>query len=513
MVSSPSDSEAFGPVAGPVCPCELRPKKTEPLEPCEHRGLTLICQHGRADSVPKPYIVLNPDRARISVVAGPDHAKDSISCKTQIVKGPCSRTTGTVLPHKSRVFDIGIPGAFRSKNDTEATLEVNCERHDLTDALQFLWPTAPLVRSYTVYVDTCSGCSHQGIIDVYPDLEWNFEVTFGLGTSEDEQKSTTGGALESGGPAGAVASHTDKSSLGAGKFKVDLTYDGVKREFGGEFQKYIETCLKAVRAVRSAVDYIAPRLQSAGGAKLAILYPMITASGKWGWEEIKGSPECGFAYTFDFGFKPLIGCSGEIDLLTALLNAAGPVGATLNYIRDLLKQGSDPSEKEKSNLKIDVYIKAKATGQIDTTVSYRKNANERTGTASGGLSVPVEFSIEGGGSIEASILFVKAGAEAKIGGKSGIKLTFTPGTDETGPYVDGVLEFSGITVYAAYLVSFQGKKTSKTNKSEVTAGKYTKSAETISEGAISYGEGTEKEWVWIEAAEWLKGRTYLISGK
>lgn len=491
----------------------MKPPEPPKLEPCEHRGLTMICSHGRTVTAP----VTGPDGhvARLSVVAGPKAKTEKITCTTTLVKGPCKTSGQSSLPHAKRVFDTSDPSAIQSQTDTKLELAVKCAEHKLDNALQFLWPQDNcLIRSYAVDVNTCQGRPLQGLISVYPDMEWEVGVSFGFGEFSDDQKVASAGATEkTGAKTGPIASKTLTDEKFKGDFNIKLTYDGVSNELGTEFRKYTEHCLKAVNAVHSVSKYVAPRLQAFGGIKLTVTFPLIAAKGKWGWKEIPGKPDCGFEYDFSFGLEPLLGLSGEVDLLTALLNATGPIGASLNYLRALLKKGSDPNEDAKLNATIDVYIKLTVSGQIDGTLSYKKDAAASKGTGSGSISTPINFTVEGGGTIEAKALFIKVGAEMKIGGKSSLTPKFTAAADEKGPYIDGVLEFSGVTIYAAVLAGFEGTISSKKESQEKKVGKNSKTNESGSEITPSFKQGVEKEWTWIEERKWFENRTYLITGK
>jgi hypothetical protein len=205
------------------------------------------------------------------------------------------------------------------------------------------------------------------------------------------------------------------------------------------------------------------------------------------------------------GLNPLLGITGEIDLLTALLNAAGGVGATLNYIRQLCESDE--------NARISLWLKATFSGTLSASLSYEKQLDQSSGQGSGQLTGEIAASVEGGGEYEFKKFFVKAGGGAKLGGKASLKSTIKAQADHVGPYLEGTNEFTGLVIYAAYWSSVNVEVKKKESKTEKGVASDNFDELTTTQGTDK-GGGTKyenaPEWIVIEPREWPCRKYYLF---
>ncbi len=510
MASVPQSSEEPA-VCGAIVSCKSPTLKPPQTVPCKHNGLMVTCQHGRFTHVSAE--LPPPHYAQLEVVAGHEKKFDKVECITDLIEGPCGYHKDHVFDHISRPDD---PSAVESQDDTKLVIKAKA-MEVLTTQNKFknLWPISPPLRTYSVFTNTCYGLPLETVIVVYPDIKWEFKIAFGFGSYTDSQKLIKGGTEDGKGTGlGDLATKTLDEEKFNGEFEVKVTTDGSEYSLGADFKKFVSTCFKAVNAAKDVTDFIVPRLQKMGGATITISWPKIELSGNCQWKEIDGSPKCGFEYEIEFGFKPLLGLTGKFDLLTWILNAGGPIGTTINYMRKMA--GEDPEGPV--GAKVNIYLDFILSGKIDGTFKFKKPADKKTGNYTGQATGEVGFEIKGGGEIEGKIWCVKAGAGAKVGAKASITPSLTAGGDETGSiYLEGKIHFNGLTLYASYWYGVNLSMESKKPKPvETKGGAYDKfDSMTTNQGTTGSGKGgmktEEKSQKVIGEATWCEGRTIILN--
>ena len=93
-------------------------------------------------------------------------------------------------------------------------------------------------------------------------------------------------------------------------------------------------------------------------------YPVIDLDATWQWKEIAGSPKCGFEYSVNGGFHPVIGCGVEVDLLGAALLAIPVWGTFIEKALDFIEYIS--GDEIKINLKLN--------GDLSVDIGITKSA-------------------------------------------------------------------------------------------------------------------------------------------
>src|SRR5262249_49329093 len=148
-------------------------------------------------------------------------------------------------------------------------------------------------------------------------------------------------------------SYKDTKSKFKFEGKIGVLCDGVNYDITGQLKRYIDQGTRAINACKQVADWMGTRLQALGGSKLTVNLPMAGISGKWGWEEIAGSPKCGYAYEIGFKIDPVIGLSLKVDILLALCNLIPGLGVALarwKYMK------GDYDEDNAKNVCIDLTI-------------------------------------------------------------------------------------------------------------------------------------------------------------
>jgi hypothetical protein len=446
-------------------------------EPCKHQTLTVECadfgeRHFRLELPPHHGTVDGGDN-QFEVI---DNGKEEITCTTKIIAGPCAGI------HKNKVFDIYPDDSVVSRTDSKLVFKPHRDPDLRSRPFSWLFVAAKERTAHTYDIRTNSCQTHESLsasVLVHPQLDWDVDISLGFADGEDSQLEFSG--------------------------KVAAIVVGKRIEFGAEIQRELNDALEFLTVAKKTAEFLTSVCTSLGGVKIEFKFPHASFKGKWGLAEIEASPKCGFQSDVTVGFKPLVGASVTLDIITFLVTKFPGIGQMVERIREAVKKH------------VDVAIFFRVDGSVDGTFHYKKVADQDA-DGTGNMDGSLEFTLEGHVSVEEHVLFLHFGAEAKIGGKASFEAHLSAGSDEHGLYGTGGIEFAGLTIYA--VAAANGKITWSTppeeemelsgdeNEAGVAA------SMKVSNLGISGDVLYRKEWTVIEKRQLLGGedKHYLFGG-
>ena len=415
-------------VGNPVCPCgKTYPHKVYTTN-CEHESLTVNCGHAGRKLVIQPTSFLT----EFEVVAGYSKSPDQILCKTKLLKGPCEY-------HRDEVFDVvprPSPGWFEPSheddmNKTDSSVEFSARSVDPgKDGLRYLWPSGQrYVRAYTVSVATCSGHTLNAVINAYPDIRWSAGLTLTAGRDRFNRLSIT--------PSGFLKVTWD------GGNSIDLAAR-IK-------DKWLKVS-QVMGTVKEVVECMQDHVAKALAIKIEPIYPNVSLSGSWGWEEISGSPMCGYGFDVTFGLAPLIGINVAADITEAILKRA-PGGSVLLKVKRKAEKGH---KGKHTKAKFVGKIVVSLSGTIGGTLQFKKAVggdSQVGGEVKGTVQLKLEGNLQIEGSLDFTLLKASASGGASFSAVCGLVGIVGAGYDGVGILANGKIEFTGLTLKAASQVS------------------------------------------------------------
>ena len=457
-----TEQSLYGPVIkSEVCFCAMSAPTTVPPEPCEHTSMQVECSHGR-NVLADRYSLLHTQV--FEVVAGPKTSLDAITCIAKIVKGPCKTKKSGVAPHEKRVFDFidqpsGSSDAIKTRtSDVLSFSAASVDMAILETPFDYLWPSHPTVRIYTVTADTCAGPKPPTacLIRVYPDLEWSLKMSLKWLPDDVEYDETAIGNLDG-------KSKTIKANGFEFAGSVERKYDGVSLSLGLEFTKQAERILKTVSKASRLYKSIASHLEAASAFKLKLKPPSIDElSGTWGWKEISGSPKCGFEFRVKLSII-FIEADFTIDCLKLLIQGLTAGGATA--LLAAIEQAREKAKKAGTEFAVEL----KATGKVGLSGEWNLLANQNEDNVAGSpIALDLSLNFTGTSTVELDIEWWRfsASGSAEAGISSGFKGEAKARVYNRSPVIDWKLTWSGISIDVKYetpSVEFS-KKISKAEK-------------------------------------------------
>lgn len=453
--------------------------------PCENHGLTVECEHKGGGK-----LVLPSQRNVLQIVVGPQKKKREIKAQTKIVKGPCAT-------HKGKVFSLEGATA-KPYSDKEIAFEAVCDpRYDKITDFHNLWPYPAKTKSYVLEPRTCHMDGElRARVEAFPDIEW--EISWSVGMTA-ERKATINTSSE--------INTSNKVNL-ASSGKIKVTTDGNTTDLAANFNTYLQKVMKIINATKNVIQYVSGALDYVGGITIQIIYPSITISGKWAYEEVKDG-KADFGYEMKLALAPLIGVSGSADITDAVIRLVPYAGPVLAKIKKRAEKGVDAGGFKGKAV---AAIRLTVGGQIGGSAAIKMMAGSASVSGEGKVEGKITFQVQGELSCETEFWIVKGGAGVQVGAESEISGSINLKGDERGPYHQGMIKWNGITVYAT--VYANGDITTKSYegpKNSASSGKYTSQAKA--------GETEGSKWsrkvthVLIKPKEWPFQKHYFLENQ
>lgn len=434
------------------CVCLLCGMTSEiPINPnCRHDGLKLeVGEKNERTRSHTMNVVATPQVPTLEVIGGTRRSHRVVIATTKIIEDPCAR-------HKNFVLDVYPDATLTQKLDKQdEILNVQLAAHEKfgTDwgiHPSLFWPNNPSARmEYTINATTCNGIPLESQVWVWPDAHWEFGVKLVLGA-----KRAAGSRLSKapGRRSPIIADSADKESHNGIVVKGSVSFD--ERTFNLEGQRGVWEKLPALEVVRDNIESgLLSKIKRLIVGEVEVEFLNLGFDGKWGWEEIRNSPRCGFAYNFSVGFNPLLKLTGTFDILGGLLNLGGPLGMSINLIRKTI----EPGDGSGVAFRIDFIM----SGQVSGTLNFEKKAEEDRPVFNGKVGGQIEFSLEGKATIKIDIVIVNFGSELRVGGKVSVEGESVAVLFDGVPGTKGSITFNGLVVYGVLVKSSEVELTSK----------------------------------------------------
>lgn len=344
------------------------------------------------------------DEAVLELVAGHTEAKATIECVLAGVDA------SSCPMHNQRVWNISpaITGADLSKNNRlDLDLLWKGDRSTLGFFNQSASPTIYRISSNT------HNNSKDIEVRVYPDHAWEGTVNVAFRLEEATQRILYDGS-------GIQLSRTD---------------DGFTRQFGGRINDVLEILsryLNLIFEIKSISQTV-----TAGAVNWGLVPPNFTFALNSKWQENTTNLRCGYYYNGRLAFDPLVGIQLVVNLGILAIQA-------IPYIGRLVAQMAGDE--------ITRYVAITFTlqGTLGVDVSYSKNAEEESGSLSGGATGRISFDIQIRAQFNRDLYFVTVNCGVRAGSRGSATASIRgPLIDRSGSYASLDATFDGLSVYAA----------------------------------------------------------------
>jgi len=229
------------------------------------------------------------------------------------------------------------------------------------------------------------------------------------------------------------------------------------------------TLQNALSGLFDKIDEMNSKVKSGEDTKLVTLdieYPKLELEGKLALEEQPKSGEVGMAGHLGIKMDPLIGFTGNVDLIEwIIIGCAGPLADAIKKARKLAAGEENDDQKVKASISLDL----KPTGKISADFKWEKSIDNswlsKEGEKSGEAKAEIAFELVGEAKAEGDFYWVKIEAGVTIGVKAmkgnggvGITATLTSTTAVDKPALAGQLHFSGMKATYSCFVKSSVKK-------------------------------------------------------
>lgn len=217
-------------------------------------------------------------------------------------------------------------------------------------------------KDYDLQFESCKGnLPYKARVIAHPKWEWNFDFSFGYKPAEmkspqeyleekhikskglwdtitsvfKKQPKTFNGIKNNGGWITKISGGY-KYDTHSWPIEKEFTFDELLEQINWKFLSNLNNIFSSVTGffeLAEAKNKVAEQVMKDKGivkfrkndiSKVTVHYPNIVISGKASKTEMNNSPEIGVQGDLSIAFKPLIGITGEIDVIQVLLTSMGP---------------------------------------------------------------------------------------------------------------------------------------------------------------------------------------------
>ncbi len=305
---------------------------------------------------------------------------------------------------------------------------------------------------YKVEALACKGAATTYLtVSVYPEVEW--EIKYGL-------KVSTGQQINAGSSGAGASRYSSTTTDGISLYlEAKCSYDGRSHELGVELKKEWQEKQPWIKAVMKMGRWLRKLFYLA--ANINVVFPEIDIKGTYK-SKVQEKPDQWRVYNnteWSFGGSPLLGGRLEIELIDAILRAAGSALAAAGIVvapglaqmliklRQRLSAGVGG---ERFGAQGTVSVKLIIGGAINCGTITVKNTWGRQAAEVGVVTGKIEFKARGELSGEARALVVKASAGGAIEGTASVEAGLWAGKFvEKGREMDGIrggVRFGGMKI-------------------------------------------------------------------
>jgi len=473
---------------------ESKEKVEKPL--CQRNSITVSCSHGRS-------VTLD---ANVSHMPTLDVVATSVSGKKPEKMTIISDITDICDDHKHGHISVSRDDLNVKLVDSGKKSEFEFYGENLNirnNPVKYAWLPNIKPQSCEIYPGKSCDDSKRNkmgrgiVVNVYPNVAWDWGVTFGYGTDEhtltenDNRKGSYKKAL----------SNKRFSLTGA----VKLTQDNETFELNSEFKEAVESTVKQIDAITNLVDGVIGHFDEGRKPKVTITWPNISLNLK---TEITEGKDNYRTVGFDFGISSptFLGLAVEVDILPVI---AKPLdGGVIS--KWLIEEAQASLKKGVGNkdglayLEGDVSVIMKGEGSLGFEVHFQgdfsNNTNRIEKVSGKPVTGKIEFSAEGKVELKGHLLKVKVELVAGVGIKSGITLGMEIDSDEKGYYWKPEAIFNGVRVYITKYVKTKSDTGSTSKPSKLKKRRTTPNLK----------ENKTKEYVWISEEKLETAKRYFI---
>ncbi|MCF6325160.1 MAG: hypothetical protein L3J89_12705 [Gammaproteobacteria bacterium] len=484
-------------IAAAAAAAAIIAQKSEAAEKprCQRNSLTVSCEHGHR-------VTLGPDTKAmpsLDIIASTKANKkpDRITITSDITEICPSHKLGHV-----RIGGEAVT-VWHTQTGKTTTFKAYAEPLNIQrNPVKYAWLPNIKPETYPIYPGTtCDGSklndAAKGILlNVYPQVAWDWSVDVGYGTDEV--------VIES--------SENDKSAyqtaLKRKRFSIDgtvkLIQDGETTELNSQFKQAVESTRQQINRVTDLVEQVISTFDEGDKPSVKITWPNLKLNLKTALAEGKNHQR---VVDFDFGISaaPFFGIDCSVDIFPILIGplAGGLVGQKLlKEVLASLEKGVG-NEESIASLKgtVSVIMSGKGTLNCDAHFQgdFSENNNRIEKVSGKAIETKIEFSAEGKVDIRGHLLVIKVELVAGIGIKSGITLDLQIDSDGKGYYWQPNVKFNGVKVYITKYVKV--KRDSGGGDDVSSRGAGTGSQQTIKE---------VKEHIWIDESKLETQKHYFI---
>lgn len=321
--------------------------------------------------------------------------------------------------------------------------------------LQYLWPgRAGSIQKHTITANTCR--YHKVIpISVFPDVEWELNFEYAAehpafyGDSwqkmtryriDDAWNKTQAASLE--GYDGKF--HTEFSLALAAKWNGGSSKTDFAPKYARTIKDFLGVFMKTKRLVdslshRDIADSVVLTQLMKNPFTMQIDYPKACIGVGWKLETNPNARQKAVLMAEGkIGFYPLLAGKGKLDLL-ALSEKLPVVGQVINAL-----------DWAANIVRIKPVFDLAAVGEINVGIELKKNFSKSTTdfevSLTGKFGLRIELSIKASGTVEAVIFTADYSFEASGVAESYFLPKISAGSDDIGAYINGNLDFSGVTI-------------------------------------------------------------------
>ncbi|RDH83848.1 MAG: hypothetical protein DIZ80_06855 [endosymbiont of Galathealinum brachiosum] len=404
---------------GPESSAAIVATQTDEEIICELTKFTAKCSHNRS-------VDMTDDSAGIillEVVASETYEKDFEKI-TATIKG-----NALCGEHVESSSSISPEPVSTKKSSASNIYTLSCDK--FTSPLQNIWLPSVKPKSYKIYPNAHQTFSPSAIaIDVYPKIKWNGELSYSFGGKESKRADNKN-------------EHKNTTSKYTGK--LELEYDGEKRDLAADYNDSIDQILTKLNWITKKVDKVLDYFDGGASMTLTVGWPNIKITYATELKEDEGSRAVINDYKLTLGASPLIEIKGSVDFFPVLMKSL-PATHGIYKVLEQVKKGIG-NEKGIAHLEGEIKLELSVGSGLHVNfVSSGTNGQENNNNKVES-KIDIQFQLEGSITAKGHAWVIKFEKSYKVGIKSGFVGKVIVDKDDEGFYWYSRFLFNGLVIY------------------------------------------------------------------
>lgn len=411
-----SDKDASKVSAGAAV---VAPTKADEEIICELTKFTAKCSHNRSVDITDE----SENIVTLEVIASETYKKDFEKI-TATIEG--NALCGEHLENSSSIS----PEPISTKKSSSSNIyTLSCEK--FSSPLQNIWLPAVKPKSYKIYPNAHQTYSPSAIaVDVYPKIKWDGELAYSFGGKESKRADNKN-------------EHKNTASKYTGKLELD--YDGEKRDLAADYNDSIDQILTKLNWITNKVDKVLSYFDGGSSITLTVGWPNIKITYATELKEDAGSQAVISDYKLTLGASPLIEIKGSVDFFPVLMKSL-PATHGIYKVLEQIKKGIG-SEKGIAHLEGEIKLELSVGSGVHVNfVSSGTNGQENNNNKVES-KIDIQFRLEGSITAKGHAWVIKFEKSYKVGIKSGFVGKIIVDKDDEGFYWYSRFLFNGLVIY------------------------------------------------------------------